>query len=164
MHFTIIPEIRIGEIATIIALSVTLVYIIRYTKATVDLRDLEIAPFVYLLVKGDNFYIKNFGKFPALDIGISKFSLEVLKTKKIYELKFEKVNVLETNEEKRLIYKNFIDGKETDGDLFPHMHPEYQKEYDIPFVIAYKDVMGNKFKTNFTIGKSGIVIKSMGRA
>lgn len=166
----IICEISTGEIATIITLLITLYFVRRYTKATVnqtkltiDIRDLEISPFIYFFDKEDDFYIKNFGKFPALDIEIESFCINDVKKKKFYELKFEKVNLLLSNEEKRLTYKNYVNGEETDGDIFPHIHPLYQKEFDIPLTITYKNILGEKCATNFTTGKSGLIIKSIGR-
>lgn len=166
----IISEIKIGEIVTIITLIITLYFVIKYTKATlnytkatIDMRNLEISPFIYFFDKTDDFYVKNFGKFPALDIEIESFCINDLKKKKFYELKFEKVNLLLSNEEKRLTYKNYLNGEEFDGDIFPHIHPLYQKEFDIPLTITYKNILGEKYATNFTTGKSGLMIKSIGR-
>jgi len=110
---------------------------------------------------------KNFGKFPALDIEISQFSYRDPETKKLYELKFEKVNDLLPDEEKKLKYKNLIDGEEPDKSMkvsiFAYIHPRYQKEADIPFKITYKNIMGEKYATHFITGKSGIVIKPISR-
>lgn len=158
-------EFRLGDIFTVGILFFTLIYIIKYTATTVDLKDLEISPFVYFSIENKKFYVKNIGQGLALNINITPVWIILTlrgKDKIIYELKFNRVNLLEPGENEELKFKVLVNGEEeTDENIFILVIPKYQKEHDIPLEIRYRNAMGLRYRTCFTTGKSGVVIKKI---
>lgn len=158
-------EIRLGEIFYIIILSFTLLYVIKYAAATVYLKNLEISPFVYFSIEKDKFYVKNIGRGLALNINITPVWIILTlkgKDKIIYELIFEKVNLLEPGENEELKFKVLVNGEEdTDENIFIFVIPKYQKKHDIPLEIRYRNAIGLRYRTCFATGKSGVVIKKI---
>jgi len=162
---TIIQEFRLGEIFSVIVLFLTLLYVKKYAAATVDLKNLEISPFVYFWIEKDKFYVKNIGRGLALNINITPVWIILTddkgKDKRIYELRFDRVNLLEPGKNEELRFVIFANGEKTNDDIFIFVIPEYQKEHDIPLEIRYKNAMGLRYRTCFTTGKSGVVIKKI---
>lgn len=162
---TIIQEFRLGEIFSVMVLFLTLLYVKKYAAATVKLKNLEISPFVYFSIGEKKFYVKNIGRGLALNINITPIWIIIThegKDRTIYELIFDRVNLLESGKNEELKFVTLVNGEEKPNEnIFILVIPKYQKEHDIPLEIRYRNAMGLRYRTCFTTGKSGVVIKKI---
>lgn len=126
---------------------------------------LAISPTILFEIEKDAFYLNNIGNSPAIDIEMEDFFIKEigLSEKKIHRLSFENINSLEAKCKIKLNYTNFTNGQQTDNDVFPYIHPEYQKENNFIFTLTYRNYLGIQYFTMFQTGKDGIKILKINR-
>jgi len=164
----------VSAVSTII-LGLTLIVIIGYTSATCRLwkearfqSELAINPLIvvrYDEVK-DSFFVKNLGKGIAIDIVVTPFTIYARDMKIVWKLEFNRINLLEPESEKFLTYKAFENDKELQGGaklVYYHITPNKYKKQDLPLTIFCQNILGHKYYTHITTGKSGVRIIKIGR-
>lgn len=116
----------------------------------------------------DYFVIKNIGDKTALNIELSMMILHDALGIGTVHYEFEKVDNLDPLQEKPMDCKVYViedDGRKIESSsaktlLFPQFIKPYTKaDYDL--LLEYEDTSKRKYRTKFSIGKSGIITKGV---
>jgi len=103
--------------------------------------------------------IRNEGYGPVLNIAIDEWNYFVKDTGDTLTAKFEMIapNVLETQEERELIFENYLNGKKSENWLGPHLDPEFAR-HRILFAITYQDIAGREYILTIALGTGNLKI------
>ena len=174
-------RITTGELGTLFILLATLAVALIYAYYTYKLwreanfqSSLSISPYIVFQIDDDDvLYVKNIGNSAAFNVIIDTFIFIVKdkrpKGRKIYTLKFETINLLESKESKEVKHDTIISNGSFSNDfssafsLVDHLNPKYQVKGNYLFTINYTNIIGKKYATKFYAGKDGIRIKKIYR-
>jgi len=103
--------------------------------------------------------VRNEGYGPALNITIDEWKMFVKDTGDMLTAKFKMTapNILETKEERDLIFENYVNGKKSENWLGPHLDPEFARER-ILFAITYQDITGREYILTIALGTGNLKI------
>lgn len=153
-----------------IILLLTLFVIIRYTYATFGLfkesqfqSELGISPFIILKFnnKTRHLIVKNIGKGLALNVQVTTFSIHFTERDLIWDLRFDPINYLETEEERILTYKAFEKGAEirhAANFIYAALIPSEHKTKEYELQLFYNNSLGKPYFTRFVTGGNEIRI------
>ena len=168
------PKITLGDILSVIVSVLTLIVLVIYTFATIGLwREahlqsyLSISPFLLFEIDNKNkLFIKNVGNSTALNVNTESLYISVNDTpeRKLFQLIFEGINVLDSKETKELAFKTLVNGRESGADISDHLNPKYQKKCNIELTLSYTNAIGIRYFTKFQTGKDGIKVLKIHRS
>ena len=139
-------KITTGELGTLIILFATFIvgtiYVIYTRKLWYEANfqsSIAISPsIIFQIADDDVLYVKNIGNSVAFNVIIDPFIFIIKETKKtkrkIHKLNFETINLIESNESKKVKHDTtisngaFSKAYSNDFSLAPHLNPKYQNE------------------------------------
>lgn len=150
---------------------VTGVILIWYTVETHGLRreaarqgKLAVMPFVLARLEGnppEQLILRNIGNGPALYVKVEdiEFDTGLTPGKNDHVAKFATTDVIEGKREVTATAKLFRQmpggGTKVLSDFLSFLHPDFQKNDDLPVVIDYQDLNGGSHQTRLEMGKNG---------
>jgi hypothetical protein len=135
-------------------------------KEMIKQNELALMPAIIMYNDGDDFYIKNIGKGPALNILIKDITsveekIIIEGEEKIIQIKCRKTPSLIPGEKEKLECKTYICGIEKDYlPAEPALNPKFATT-NFNVEIEYTNINGVDYQSSIMTGKDGIKIKKI---